>query len=65
MRMSKLFFTVIFLVMSTVVKAQYAGYSNVKDIDAFKTQFAAASQKINSIKADFEQEKNLSCFQIK
>lgn len=60
MHTNKLFFAVIFLVMCIAGKAQYAGYSNVKDIDAFKAQFAAASQKINSIKADFEQEKNLS-----
>jgi outer membrane lipoprotein-sorting protein len=41
-------------------KAQPAGYVTVKDVAAFKSQFAAASQKINSIKADFQQEKNLS-----
>ena len=48
------------MIMCCSAKAQYAGYTGVKDIAAFKTQFAAASQKINSIKADFEQEKNLS-----
>lgn len=42
------------------VKAQPAGYVSVKNVAVFKSQFAAASQKINSIKADFQQEKNLS-----
>ena len=58
--MNRLFFVMMFLVVCSVVNAQYTGYTNVKDITTFKAQFAAASQKINSIKADFEQEKNLS-----
>lgn len=58
--MNKLFSIIFLLIICYTVKAQHAGYASVKDITAFKTQFAAASQKINSIKADFEQEKNLS-----
>ena len=41
-------------------KAQYAGYSPVADLAKFKTAFATATQKTNSIKADFVQDKNLS-----
>ena len=54
----------ILLVMACCVActlhAQYAGYKPVADMSAFKTQFAAAAQKTQSIKADFVQEKNLS-----
>lgn len=42
------------------LQAQYAGYSVVKDINVFRQQFAAASQKLNSLQSDFIQEKNLS-----
>jgi len=48
------------MVFSFAAKAQYAGYKLLADPAAFKTQFAAASQKISSIKSDFTQEKNLS-----
>lgn len=40
--------------------AQYPGYKPVADVNAFKTQFTAAAQKMQTIKADFVQEKNLS-----
>ncbi|MBX3239036.1 MAG: outer membrane lipoprotein carrier protein LolA [Chitinophagaceae bacterium] len=49
----------IFLV-SYSVQAQHPGYDLLKDDAAFKTQFKEASQKINSIRSDFVQEKNLS-----
>jgi outer membrane lipoprotein-sorting protein len=42
------------------VRAQYAGYKNLADAADFKTRFAAASQKINTIKSDFVQVKELS-----
>lgn len=42
------------------LQAQYAGYTAVKDINVFRQQFAAASQKLNSLQSDFIQEKNLS-----
>ena len=42
------------------VNAQHAGYKPVADMNAFTTQFTAAAQKTQSIKADFVQEKNLS-----
>ena len=41
-------------------KAQYPGYALLGDASSFQTQFAAASQKTNTIKSDFVQEKNLS-----
>ena len=41
-------------------EAQHAGFSPVPDMVKFKTSFAAAAQKITSIKSDFVQEKNLS-----
>ena len=40
--------------------AQYAGYKLLTDLAGFKQQFTAAAQKTNSIKSDFQQEKNLS-----
>ena len=41
-------------------RAQYAGYTPVADLPKFKIDFAAATQKVGSIKSDFIQEKNLS-----
>ena len=58
--MNRLLFVTFLILLCCYVKAQPAGYAPVKDIAAFKNQFASASQKINSVKADFEQEKNLS-----
>lgn len=43
-----------------ISRAQYAGYSAVADLVKFKTAFSAATQKTNSIKADFVQDKNLA-----
>lgn len=42
------------------VQAQHAGYRPVADMGNFKTQFAAAAQQTQSVKADFVQEKSLS-----
>lgn len=39
---------------------QHAGYKPVENAAGFKAHFAAASQKINTIKCDFVQEKELS-----
>ena len=58
--MNKLLCIVFLLLIYCSAKAQHAGYTGIKDVATFKSQFAAASQKINSIKADFTQEKNLS-----
>jgi outer membrane lipoprotein-sorting protein len=53
-----LFFLV--LLFSLAARAQYAGYSQVVDISSFKSKFSETSQKTNTIKSDFVQEKNLS-----
>lgn len=45
---------------SIPLKAQYTGYRLLPELTSFKEQFTAAAQKINSIKSDFQQEKNLS-----
>ena len=58
--MRKIFILSVLLVTAHLVQAQYAGYNPIADPAKFKDQFAAASQKINSIKSDFVQEKNLS-----
>jgi outer membrane lipoprotein-sorting protein len=58
--MRKIFFIPLLLCAAIAVQAQYAGYSPVVDLAKFKTDFALAAQKTNSIKSDFVQEKNLS-----
>ena len=58
--MNKLLIFCVLLVTGFSVKAQYAGYTAVTDLPKFKTGFAAAAQKITTIKSDFIQEKNLS-----
>ena len=50
-----------FLVMSGfTANCQYAGYTLLTDATYFRDQFATASQKTNSIKCDFTQEKSIS-----
>ncbi|MFN8242437.1 MAG: outer membrane lipoprotein carrier protein LolA [Ferruginibacter sp.] len=58
--MRRLFFLLLMLAATRQVQAQYAGYTPIADPAKFKDQFSAASQKTNSIKSDFVQEKNLS-----
>ncbi|MCW3117763.1 MAG: outer rane lipoprotein carrier protein LolA [Chitinophagaceae bacterium] len=41
-------------------QAQYPGYKSLGETADFKAQFASAAQKINTIKSDFVQEKELS-----
>lgn len=43
-----------------IAKAQYPGYTLLTNVNTFKEQFAAASQKTTTIQSDFTQEKNLS-----
>ena len=50
----------LYLFVCTSAHAQYAGYTLLADPGPFKTQFAAASQKNTSLRADFVQEKDLS-----
>ena len=58
--MRKLILSTLAFLLSILVHAQYAGYNPVTNLAKFKIDFAAASQKTSSIKADFIQEKNLS-----
>lgn len=58
--MRKLILLILILTSGFISRAQYAGYGPVADMVKFKAVFAAASQKTNSIKADFTQDKNLS-----
>ena len=58
--MRKLILILLVLSAGLVSKGQYAGYSPVADMAKFKTDFSVATQRTNSIKSDFVQEKNLS-----
>jgi len=58
--MNKAILSFLLLIICIVSKAQYAGYTLVSDIAKFKEQFSSASQKTQTIKSDFVQEKNLS-----
>lgn len=58
--MRKIIIAVMLWTAAGAATAQYAGYKPVADASAFEAQFAAASQKINTIRSDFIQEKNLS-----
>jgi outer membrane lipoprotein-sorting protein len=60
MHMNRLLSALILMIIFCEAKAQHAGYTVVKDTSLFKRQFVAASQKINTIRSDFVQEKNLS-----
>lgn len=53
-------FLFLLLVSALCVQAQYSGYKLLTDVNDFKTKFTAASQKTNTIKSDFVQEKELS-----
>lgn len=58
--MRKMISIILVLAAAFTSEAQYAGYSPVADLAKFKTDFAAATQKTGSLKADFTQDKNLS-----
>ena len=58
--MRKIVTILVFLAVGFWANAQYAGFIPVKDMEKFKTAFALAAQKTNSIKSDFVQEKVLS-----
>ncbi len=59
MRKQLLFLMLIFIA-GTSSRAQYTGYKQLTDLTNFKEQFITAAKKTNSIKSDFQQEKNLS-----
>jgi len=48
------------LIAGAAQAQQYAGYKPVADLPAFKQRFAAESQKVQTITADFTQEKVLT-----
>ncbi|MCC7030433.1 MAG: outer membrane lipoprotein carrier protein LolA [Chitinophagaceae bacterium] len=54
-----------FMLLSFNIFAQNGGFTAVKDITAFKSAFAAASQKIESIESNFSQVKNLAMLKDK
>lgn len=58
--MRKIFLVTMGIVLFSMAMAQHPGYKPVANLDAFKKDFTAAAQKIQTIKSDFLQEKNLS-----
>jgi outer membrane lipoprotein-sorting protein len=52
--------TALALLVVLAASAQYTGYKAIEDLPGFKKQFAAEAKKIQSIKSNFAQEKNLS-----
>lgn len=58
--MLKFVLTGMLWITAIAAKAQYSGYTLLQNASSFQEQFAAASQKTNTIKSDFVQEKNLS-----
>ena len=55
----------ILVIAATAVNAQYKGYTAIPDLVSFKSAFTAKSAQVNSIRADFTQEKNLSLLEEK
>jgi outer membrane lipoprotein-sorting protein len=60
MRMHRTLLIFFAMVYFSQTKAQYNGFVLSPDPTAFSTRFTEASQKTNSIRCDFVQEKNLS-----
>ncbi|MGN6439596.1 MAG: LolA family protein [Agriterribacter sp.] len=58
--MRRMFFVCMMMLCALVANAQYTGYKPLNESADFKTRFAVASQKVNTIKSDFVQEKNLA-----
>jgi len=58
--MHKIYFLVLIVFITADVKAQQGEYAPVKDLEKFKEQFTAVAAKVQTIKSDFTQEKNLS-----
>lgn len=55
-----LLFLLLIFIAGISSRAQYTGYKQLTDLSNFKEQFTTAAKKTNSIKSDFQQEKNLS-----
>lgn len=58
--MRELILMTLMMVSARFCTAQYPGFTPVKDLSQFTAAFAAASQKIQTIKSNFVQEKELS-----
>lgn len=58
--MHKIFLGVVTVMSSFVCSAQYAGYTPVNDLEKFTSAFSSATQRTQSIRSNFIQEKNLS-----
>ena len=58
--MCKTIFLLLLIIHGSIAEAQYPGYTLLANTRSFKEQFAAASQKINTLTSNFVQEKNLS-----
>lgn len=58
--MRKLIFISVILLAANATQAQYAGYSHLTDLAKFKAEFSTATQRTQTIKSNFVQEKNLS-----
>ncbi|HRP55256.1 outer membrane lipoprotein carrier protein LolA [Agriterribacter sp.] len=58
--MHKFVLTGMLWITAIAAEAQYPGYALLQNASSFQAQFAAASQKTNTVKSDFVQEKTLS-----
>ena len=58
--MREIILITLMIVSARVCTAQYPGFTPVKDLSQFTAAFAAASQKVQTIKSNFVQEKELS-----
>jgi len=58
--MHRLFFILLLISGGISSRAQYPGYTPLTDLSKFKELFSQEAQKVNSIRSDFIQEKNLS-----
>ncbi len=58
--MRRLVITILSCFLFIWAQAQYPGYKAVANTDAFKKSFTQTSQKTNTLKSDFTQEKTLS-----
>ncbi len=58
--MRRLVITILSCFLFIWAQAQYPGYKSVANTDAFKKSFTQTSQKTNTLKSDFTQEKTLS-----
>ncbi len=61
----KAILVLLFSIVANSLLAQSAGFLPVKDLNGFKQNFGAASQKILSIESDFTQVKNLAMLKDK